>query len=98
MAWPYTYKWQQAAKSFLANHPLCEMHKLNGEIVQAEVVDHKAPHRNDMRLFWDSTNWQSLCKFCHDSHKQRFEKSGLVAGCNDKGIPKDPNHHWNRGA
>lgn len=47
-------------------------------------------------LFWDKTNWQALCKRCHDSYKQRLEKSGTVAGCDTSGMPLDPNHHWHR--
>ena len=30
------------------------------------VVDHIRPHRGDPILFWDESNWQSLCKACHD--------------------------------
>lgn len=37
------------------------------------VVDHIRPHRGDPVLFWDENNWQALCKFCHDSRKQRVE-------------------------
>lgn len=49
-----------------------------------------------MTLFFDGTNLQSLCKLCHDSAKQREEKSGVVVGCDVNGLPIDPNHHWNR--
>lgn len=24
------------------------------------------PHRGDQKLFWDESNWQALCKPCHD--------------------------------
>ncbi len=48
------------------------------------------------RLFWSRKNWQPLCKHCHDSVKQRLEKSGRVAGCDASGRPLDPNHPWNR--
>ena len=24
------------------------------------------PHRGDQKLFWDKSNWQALCKKCHD--------------------------------
>lgn len=58
------------------------------------LVDHIDPHRGDMKKFWDSANWQSLCKTCHDSIKQRLEKSGIVEGCDVNGIPLDPNHPW----
>lgn len=30
--------------------------------------DHIIPHRGDMRLFWDESNWQALCESWHD-HK-----------------------------
>ena len=50
-----------------------------------------------MVLFWDQSNWQSLCATCHSAHKQRLEKSGVVVGCDDGGRPTDPGHHWNMG-
>jgi 5-methylcytosine-specific restriction protein A len=41
----------------------------------ARIVDHVIAHRGDMTLFWDSTNWQSLCFNHHSSEKQRLEAS-----------------------
>jgi len=32
----------------------------------ATVVDHIKPHRGDKTLFWERSNWQALCKQCHD--------------------------------
>ena len=32
----------------------------------AQVVDHIVPHRGREQLFWDESNWQALCKACHD--------------------------------
>ena len=29
--------------------------------------DYKNLHRRDKDLFWDESNWQALCKKCHDS-------------------------------
>jgi 5-methylcytosine-specific restriction endonuclease McrA len=40
------------------------------------VADHRTPHRGDEALFWDEDNLQTLCKPCHDKHKQRAERSG----------------------
>ncbi|MDZ7809242.1 MAG: HNH endonuclease signature motif containing protein [Arhodomonas sp.] len=65
-----------------------------GQTVAATVVDHKTPHRGDWSLFWDQDNWQALCAHCHSSHKQRWEKSGAVLGCDEQGIPLDASHHW----
>lgn len=62
----YGYRWQRSATAFLEAHPLCATHEKRGELVPAEVVDHIVPHRGDMALFWRRSNWQPLCKRCHD--------------------------------
>lgn len=90
----YTSKWQKARATFLREHPLCAMHQALGRLVPASVVDHITPHRGDSVLFWDSGNWQALCKPCHDRHKQRLEKGGVLSGCDVNGLPIDPGHHW----
>ncbi|MFA6204553.1 MAG: HNH endonuclease [Gallionella sp.] len=92
----YGYKWQQARAGYLRSHPLCADHLKRGQYVQATVVDHIQPHRNDQQLFWDKNNWQSLCEACHNIHKQMIEKSGKEAGCDLAGIPTDKHHHWNQ--
>jgi len=90
----YGSAWRKARAAYLAQHPLCvECLKL-GKWTPATVVDHIKPHRKDPDLFWNSDNWQSLCKHCHDSHKQRAEKSGAIIGCDAEGVPIDPDHHW----
>jgi 5-methylcytosine-specific restriction endonuclease McrA len=71
---------------------LCEQ---RGRATPATVVDHITPHDGDEVLFWDETNWQSLCKHCHDSVKQKQERSGVLIGSNIDGKPIDPDHHWN---
>lgn len=53
-------------KQYLQAHPLCVHCLAEGRYVKATVVDHKIPHRGDPKLFWDTDNWQSLCKPCHD--------------------------------
>jgi len=70
------------------------MCKSQGKITAANIVDHMKPHRGDPVLFFDFDNTQSLCKRCHDSHKQRAEKSGRVVGCDASGLPLDAAHHW----
>lgn len=93
----YNYKWQQARAAFLAENPLCIRCSELGRVTAATIVDHITPHRGSMILFWRRSNWQPMCKHCHDSYKQRLEKSGNVAGCSPNGVPIDPNHHWNTG-
>lgn len=76
----YGYKWQQAREGYLAKHPLCVYCEREGRVVVATVVDHKTPHRGDMTLFWDSSNWQSLCATHHSRDKQREESAGIING------------------
>lgn len=90
----YNSRWAKARATYLAANPLCVMCAQRGVVTPATVVDHKVPHRGDSGLFWDSGNWQSLCKRCHDSHKQRLERSGKEIGCGLDGIPISASHHW----
>ena len=68
----YGYRWQKARTAFLHAHPLCVRCQEKGRLVKATVVDHIVPHRGDPKLFWDTDNWQALCKSCHD-HKTMTE-------------------------
>ena len=70
----YDTRWRKARKLFLQHNPLCVMCIKSGIYKEAEVVDHIIPHKGDTTRFWDSTNWQSLCKRHHDSDKQREER------------------------
>lgn len=105
----YGHRWKLARADHLRRHPLCVFCQQAGRSVPAVLVDHIKAHRlgeakqsgdperiaQAWKLFWDRANWQSLCRRCHDSTKQRMEKSGRL-GCSDSGLPLDPNHHWNR--
>ena len=89
-------KWRSARIGYLRKHPLCVVCQRDGHITEATVVDHIKPHRGDMKLFWNSSNWQSLCAHHHSSYKQRLERRGLQEiGTDSDGIPLDPSHHWN---
>ena len=72
------------------------MCKQVGRSAPATVVDHVKPHQGSERLFFDSENLQSLCKPCHDRHKQSQERTGSLRGNDQAGYPVDPNHHWNQ--
>ncbi len=104
----YGYRWKLARADFLRRNPYCAFCSTPERGVAAGVVDHIKAHKlgdaklsgdaeqigRAWKLFWDRANWQSLCKLCHDSTKQRMEKSGH-RGCSDEGRPHDPRHHWN---
>ena len=63
----YNSRWQKARARYLKAHPLCVLCARQNKYVKATVVDHIKPHRGDPILFWDESNWQSLCKPCHDN-------------------------------
>ena len=62
----YDAHWRKARKAFLSRHPRCAECLKNGVLTPATVVDHIIPHRGDPHLMWDESNWQALCKSCHD--------------------------------
>lgn len=62
----YGSKWQRVSKAYLRKHPLCVKCLTEGRFVTATVVDHIVPHRGNHYLMWSDTNWQALCKPCHD--------------------------------
>lgn len=68
----YGTRWQKESRAFLRANPLCVRCQQEGRYVKATVVDHIVPHRGDQQLFWDRSNWQPLCKKCHD-HKTMTE-------------------------
>lgn len=76
----YGYKWQQARAGYLAKHPLCVQCEEQDIVRAAKEVDHIIPHKGDMQLFWDSDNWQSLCK-THHSAKTAREDGGFGRAC-----------------
>lgn len=92
--------WKKAREAQLRQHPLCRMHMEQGRTVLAAVVDHIVAHRGDRNLFSDRGNLQSLCKACHDRHKQAQEHSpdGLVRGAGLSGKPLDLSHPWHKSA
>jgi len=69
----YDKRWQKARKGFLASNPLCVECMKHDKYESATVVDHIKPHRGDKQLFWDESNWQPLCKRCHDKKTRRGE-------------------------
>ena len=90
----YGKRWQEARKVFLREHPVCA---ICGKPIGGSdaIVDHIKPHKGDWELFWDMSNWQALCKRCHDSHKHRMDQGGIIGGCDTYGLPTDPRHPWN---
>ena len=72
----YNRRWQIVSKAYLANHPFCVRCLESGIHTHATVVDHIVPHKGNQSLFWDKSNWQPLCKQCHDK-KTATEDGGF---------------------
>ena len=71
----YGSKWQRVSKVYLRKHPLCVKCLAQGKFVTATVVDHIQPHRGDKVLMWSESNWQALCKPCHDRKTGNEERT-----------------------
>ncbi|MBN7758973.1 HNH endonuclease [Nitratireductor aquimarinus] len=75
--WYSTARWQKLRWSILVRDRFtCRRCKRVEPNTSLLVADHIKEHKGDERLFWDRDNLQSLCKHCHDSAKQSFEKTG----------------------
>lgn len=61
----YDNVWLKESKRFREGK-LCVLCLKKGKLKAAAVTDHIVPHRGDEALFWDTANWQPLCKACHD--------------------------------
>ena len=62
----YGGKWQRERATFLDANPLCERCERLGRMTPSTVVNHRIPHRGDMKQFWDRKNWEPACKPHHD--------------------------------
>ena len=90
----YTSRWKALRLNQLSKAPLCSYCAAIGIIEAATIADHIKPHKGANDLFFNADNLQSLCKYCHDSHKQRQEKGGGLSGSDISGAPIDSASHW----
>jgi 5-methylcytosine-specific restriction protein A len=72
----YDSRWRKARDRYLREHPLCNECFKNNQVTAATIVDHIEPHKGNHELFWDESNWQSLCKHHHDT-KTASEDGGF---------------------
>ena len=51
---------------FLSAHPLCRPCAANGFTVAATEIDHIVPVKHAPDRFLDASNWQPICRPCHE--------------------------------
>ena len=66
-----TERWKRESSAHLLREPNCGACAATGVMTLATVVDHIVPHRGDEALFWDETNWASLCRPHHNAKTGR---------------------------
>jgi len=60
----YDRRWRKVSKLWLDEEPA---RAWCGCGAPATLVDHIVPHRGDVELFWDESNWQGMCESCHNA-------------------------------
>jgi len=75
----YGYRWEKTTRRWKREAPrYCAECLVEGKKVVGDVVDHIIPVEDkDDPLFWDETNWQSLCHLHHNRKTRRDLKQGL---------------------
>lgn len=68
----------------------------DGKDPRSAVVNHKRPHRGNLKLFFDLNNLETVCKQDHDALIRREEARGHMIGNDINGRPTDPSHAWNQ--
>ena len=63
-------RWRKAAAQYKRDNPLCIECKEAGRISPTYACDHIRPHHGNERLFWLESNWQPLCRECHNRKSQ----------------------------
>ena len=84
--------WRRLREAIIKTEPLCRMCRDIGKTKLANCVDHIVPIRDGGTDARD--NLQPLCSACHSGAKAVLERTGKVKGCDEHGLPFDPNHLW----
>lgn len=79
-----TQYWKQQRITQLSQKPLCASCLIEGKVVQATVVDHVFPHRQNNDKFQNNL-FQSLCVSCH-TNKTLEENNGKYQYFSPNGI------------
>ena len=66
-----TQRYIKLRAAFIRMNPLCAECQRQRLTNLSEELDHIVPFTDAPQRFWDQTNWQALCRACHE------QKTGL---------------------
>jgi 5-methylcytosine-specific restriction enzyme A len=70
----YTAEWDRARAAFLLENPYCaNPFRDHHAFMLATVVNHKTPHKGNIVIFWDKSQWEPLCTRCHSRVTATFD-------------------------
>jgi 5-methylcytosine-specific restriction protein A len=75
----YNSRWRKATATWRSHDPqrnLCAECLKSGRLTPARITDHVVPHKGSQSLFWDTSNWQTLCR-THHAEKTAREDGGF---------------------
>ncbi|MGU5666143.1 HNH endonuclease [Aeromonas hydrophila] len=70
-------KWRGISERFLKKHPMCEHCKAKGRYYAAEVTDHIIELEDNWDLRYTKSNFQALCRPCHNKKTAKARKERL---------------------
>ena len=73
--------WKKVRRNKIVNSPLCELCAIQNVLVEATIVHHIVPVKDDWSKRLDMDNLQSLCHTCHENiHAQQHVKTRTTGG------------------
>lgn len=85
---------QTLRQRLLRANPLCVRCTSVGRVTAATVLDHVVALTNGGNN--SDANLQGLCHACHEQKTRQDLGQRERSGCDARGMPSDPAHHWNR--
>ena len=82
-----TNRYRRERSAYLRSHPLCAECARQGRTVAATELDHITPYRKRPELFWDKSNWQGLCRACHERKTAAEHTRRMGAGLDGWPVP-----------
>lgn len=92
----YSAAWAKIRAQVLAEEPLCRYCQARGLVVPSREVDHIEDSREDYTDDNRRQNLMGVCRPCHSRKTAVSMGKASNAGCDVRGMPLDPDHHWNQ--